>query len=107
LEFDLADFGMIGLQTAFSSLLSIKSALDIDLSLEKLGNGARQAMNIAPITIEEGQPACLAIFDPKKKWIFNARTNKSKSTNSPLYVQELTGRCVGLINGEKSYFLKR
>ena len=105
LEFDLAAFGMIGLQTAFSSLLSLASKeLPLDMLLEKLSNGPRQVLKLPKIKIEEGEFAKLTLLDAHLKWQYNEESNISKSNNSPLFGQRLTGKSVGVINGEKVYF---
>ena len=105
LEFDLAAFGMIGLQTAFSSLLSLASKeLPLDMLLEKLSNGPRQVLKLPKIKIEEGEFAKLTLLDAHLKWQYNEESNISKSNNSPLFGQRLTGKSVGVINGEKLYF---
>ena len=105
LEFDLAAFGMIGLQTTFSSLLTLVSKeLSLDTLLEKLSKGPRQVLNLPTIKIEEGESAKLTLLDAHLKWHYNEESNVSKSNNSPLFGHELTGKAVGVINGEKSYF---
>ncbi|MAJ51239.1 MAG: dihydroorotase [Flammeovirgaceae bacterium] len=104
LEFDLAEFGMIGLQTAFSSLLSLTSKeLSLVTLLEKLSNGPRHVLNFPPIKIEKGEFAKLTLLDAHLKWQYNQESNISKSNNSPLLGHLLTGKSVGVINGEKSY----
>ena len=104
LEFDLAAFGMVGLQTAFSSLISLASKeLPLDLLLEKLSNGPRKVLKLPTIKIEEGEFAKLTLLDAHLKWQYNEESNISKSNNSPLFGQLLTGKSVGVINGEKLY----
>ena len=105
LEFDMAEFGMIGLQTAFSSLLSlISTELSLDMLLEKLSNGPRHVLKLPTVKIEEGEFAKLTLLDTRLKWDYNQGSNISKSNNSPLLGHLLTGKSVGIINGEKSYF---
>ena len=105
LEFDRAEFGMIGLQTAFSSLLGlISTELPLDMLLEKLSNGPRHVLNLPAVRIEEGEFAKLTLLDTGLKWEYNQESNISKSINSPLLGHILTGKSVGIINGEKSYF---
>jgi len=43
-------------------------------------------------------------LDAHLKWQYNEESNISKSNNSPLFGQLLTGKSVGVINGEKVYF---
>ncbi len=106
LEFDLAEFGMIGLQTALPGILKLSQEVDISLLVHKLTNGPRVILGFDPIKIEKGEKADITLIDPKRKWIFDESTNLSKSTNSPLFHEELTGKSVGIINGLKNYLPK-
>jgi dihydroorotase len=38
------------------------------------------------------------LFDPKRTWVFNEKTNFSKSKNSPWLGKELTGKVVAVFN---------
>lgn len=98
LEFDLADFGVISLQTVFSALVSIQDELPLEVAFQKLTSGPRSILGFDPIIIEEGSIAKLAIFDPEAEWTLNDQTNQSKSKNSPFYGQQLKGRSYGIIN---------
>ncbi|WP_258105782.1 dihydroorotase family protein [Marinoscillum sp. MHG1-6] len=100
LEFDLADFGAIGLQTAFAALNSIKDELPLEVSIEKITRGPRTVVGLDQPEIAEGAMAKLAVFDPEEKWTFDKSNNKSKSFNSPFVGKELTGKSLGTINGK-------
>ena len=90
---------------AFSSLLGLASKeLPLDTLLEKLSNGPRKVLKLPTIKIEEGEFAKLTLLDVHLKWQYNVESNISKSNNSPLFGQRLTGKSVGVINGEKVYF---
>ena len=102
-EFDMAKFGIISLQTAFSTLISIQEELDIEKAICSFTHGSRSILKQSPIVIEEGCRAKLAIFDPEMKWTLDASTSMSKSWNSPFWGKELTGKCIGIINGKKTY----
>ena len=52
----------------------------------------------------KGEFAKLTLLDVHLKWQYNEESNISKSNNSPLFGQLLTGKSVGVINGEKLYF---
>jgi dihydroorotase len=99
-EFDHASFGNITLQTAFASLnerneLPLQTLIDV-LSLR---NRAILALDNHPI--ETGITADITLFNPTKKWHFNAETNESLSKNSPFFNKDLTGAVVGIINSTK------
>lgn len=99
LEFDLADFGIISLETVFSQLIKIQAELPLEVAIEKLTHGPRSILGLSPVTIEEGSPAKLAVFDMDKEWVYGAKSSASKSKNSPLFNHELKGRSCGIING--------
>ena len=98
LEFDLAEAGAISLQTFYPSLL--KTKLPIDLAIEKITHGPRKILGLSEVTIDEGNPAKLTVFDPNAEWEFNGSSNESKSTNSPYWGKQLKGKVVATINRE-------
>ena len=100
LEFDLAEFGTINLQTCFSSLRSTKE-YDLNTVIEAISNGARSVMGLEPTTIAENQPADLTLFSPDERWLFSKDEVFSKTFNSPLVDNELTGKVHGIINNAK------
>jgi dihydroorotase len=98
LEFDLADFGIIGLETAFASANSIlKDKLPLETIIEKLTNAPRAILGIAYSSIEIGKKAELTFFNPTKKWTFEKKDIKSKSKNTPFVGTEFTGKALGVI----------
>ncbi len=105
LEFDLADFGHIGLQTLLPNLLELEKEIPLDLLIDKISHEPRRILKLQPVVLKEGAEANLTIFDPRIKWTYDDNTNYSKSRNSYYYNKELTGRVVATINGKNSYFL--
>lgn len=101
LEFDLAGFGMAGLQTMLPSLLSLGKDLEPATWIEKVTSNPRTILKLDSASINEKQVANLTLINPKAKWTYNDQTNKSKSKNSPLYEQELTGKVIAVVNGAK------
>lgn len=91
-EFDLADFGMLGLQTFLPMLLSHQDKLSFDKIMEKVGNNPRRLLGLSVVKIQEGEMANFTIFDKKEEWVLNYDTNRSKSINSPFWGQTLTGK---------------
>ena len=100
-EFEVAEYGMIGLQTAFP--LSLKAGLDIDMVIQKLAICPREILNIEASVITEGQPANLVVFDPRAEWEYNSKNNRSKSANSPFMGQQLTGKILLTCNNNYLY----
>lgn len=105
LEFDMADFGIIGQQTTLPILSTLADSIGWDLIIEKLTNSPRNILRINNPAIEEGQEANLMLFAPKEKWNYTIEANKSRSLNSPLLGQELTGKVKAVFNnGQQSFF---
>ncbi len=103
LEFDLAETGISTLPTFISEALKLQKDLPLELIIEKITEAPRRILDQPPLSIHEGAKACLSIFDLEEKWTFNHSTNPSQSHNSPVFDQELTGKCVGIFNHEKFY----
>ena len=104
LEFDLADTGIINLQTAFSCALEALKEKNLDVLVEAFSNRPRQIMGLPAAVVEEGRDVNLTLFNPGTVTDFNPRSNRSHSQNSPFFHQKLQGRVVGIIKGSKSYF---
>lgn len=98
LEFDLADPGSISLQTFYPALLSLEKDIPFDVIVERITNAPRAILGIDKISIQEGAPAKLTILNPDKEWVLDGETNLSKSTNSPFWEQQLTGKVFGTVN---------
>jgi dihydroorotase len=100
-EFDLANFGIIGLEAAYGVL---NTALEHQLSTEdiisKISTGPRKILGLESNTIESGNMANLTIFDPIKKYTFHTSDIQSKSKNSPFIGVELTGKAIGTYNNK-------
>lgn len=100
-EFEVAEFGITGLQTAFS--LAIKAGLDIDLIVQKMAVSPREILNIDIPVIAEGKEANLVLLDADAEWEYNRKNNRSKSYNSPFIGQRLTGKILLTCNNNQVY----
>lgn len=104
LEFDLADFGIINLQTFGANLTALSKNVDWDVLMEKITVGPRQVLNLEVPSIEEDTKANLTLFDPERSWVLNESSNLSKSKNSPWFGKELKGKAVAVFNNSKHWF---
>ena len=95
LEFDQAEFGIIGLETVFAALITYNRELSLTQLVDKLTTRPRQILRLPPAHIAEGEPATLTLFDPDRTWVYD-RTH-SKSKNSPFLGQTFTGRVIGTV----------
>ncbi len=105
-EFDLAPFGMIGLETAFSlglEELVLKKYLSLEDYIAKLTIEPAKILKLKPPTIAVGEKADLVIFDSKAKWVYKKELIKSKSQNSPFIDKELTGKIFWVIKGSRIF----
>ena len=101
LEFDLADFGIINLQTFGSNLVSLSKSVDWSVLLEKVTVNPRKLLNLEIPRIDVEEKANLTLFDPNRSWTLDEKTNLSKSKNSPWYGKEVTGKVVAVFNNNK------
>ncbi|MEO6149693.1 MAG: dihydroorotase [Mucilaginibacter sp.] len=89
-EFEVAEYGMIGLQTAL--VLALKAGLSPALIVQKMAVNPRNILGVEVPVIAEGKEANLTIFDIKQEWAYTRQNNLSKSYNSPFIGQTLTGK---------------
>ena len=87
LEFDLASFGMLGLQEAGAMLSKLSEDIAIETLLECITYRPRNLLGIPAPEIEVGKEAVLTVYDPQMHWRYDQHSSQSKSRNSPLYVQ--------------------
>jgi dihydroorotase len=99
LEFLYAEFGMIGLETAFAvASTAVGGKLTDEVLVEKFYLGPRKVLQLPVPEIADGAPANLTIFDAGLKWTFSERDVHSKSKNTSLLGKEFTGKVLGIIN---------
>lgn len=98
-EFEQAAYGIIALQTALPLLL--QAGLTLDLIAEKLAINPRKVLGLEVPTIKVGEAANFVIYNPTKQWVFDSKTNASKSNNSPLLGTTLTGRVQMVFNNNQ------
>ncbi|MBL4677836.1 MAG: dihydroorotase [Mucilaginibacter sp.] len=89
-EFEVAEFGIVALQTALPLLL--KTGLSAEFIVEKLSVNPRKILNTDIASVTEGAQANLIVFNIDTEWEYNRTTNRSKSFNSPFIGQNLKGK---------------
>lgn len=101
-EFDLAEFGMINLQTAVPAAIT---ALEKELKLEEIialfTEGPAAILGIGSPQIKEGELANLSLFKVDEEFEFSKDQVRSKSTNSPFFKRKLKGVVFGIIHQNK------
>ena len=99
-EFDIAAFGVIGLETAYA-VANTHSGLSSDEIVTKMCIAPRTILGIDVPVIKTGVKANITLFDPKLKWTYNSDDIKSKSANSPFIDANFTGKALGVFNNNK------
>lgn len=95
-EFDQAEFGIIGLETAFAAVLTHAGArLPLGTLIDRLTSGPRRVLRLPSLHIAEGQPATLTLFDPTAQWTYTHSVAPAK--NSPFFGKTLTGKVIGTV----------
>ena len=103
LEFDQAAFGLIGLQTFIPAFFMIQEQLEMVDVIKLISHNPRKILGLEPVSIVENATANMTLIDPKEEWIFDDKTNKSKSRNSPFFEKSLKGKVKAVFNGKKQY----
>ncbi|MCW3127146.1 MAG: dihydroorotase [Bacteroidetes bacterium] len=102
LEFDKADYGMIGLETAYAvANTALSGKVDTTKMVELFSLNARKILGLPASTIKEGEDADLTLFDPSQKWTFTEKDIRSRSKNTPFIGTEFTGKAIGVIHKDK------
>lgn len=104
-EFDLAKFGIVGLESAFGVLhTSLKKYVDINKIINAIAIAPRDILGLETQTIEVGNSANITLFNPKQKWVFTESNISSKSNNSPFIGFELEGRALATYSSKTLSF---
>lgn len=99
LEFDLADFGMIGFETTFALLNThLKGKVGVEILVNALAVNPRKILGLPLPELKEGERANLTIFNTETEWTFNKSHIRSRSKNTPFVGTAFTGRVLGVIN---------
>lgn len=101
LEFDLADAGILGLQTAFNCLITAIPKINSQKIGECLAQNPRLILGLKEEMIKEGQMANLTLFTLNGQTTFAENDFVSKSKNTPFIGKTLTGKVIGVINNDK------
>jgi dihydroorotase len=102
MEFSIADFGIIGTQTAFPlAVTHLSKSLGLEEIVVKMSINPRTILQLDTPVLNKGFQANITLFNPNKEFIFTKENNKSLSENSPFLDTALTCKVVGVINGGK------
>lgn len=98
LEFDLAEFGIIGIQTFFSQIIDVFGSSDYKNVLNSFTKNPRRILGLEIPGIKEGEMANLTVFDPSLSWKYEGANNRSLSKNSPILNSDRVGKAIAIFN---------
>ena len=104
-EFERASFGITGLETALAlaiTKLHREHKISLPRIVELFTAGPARVFDLRGRgSLVRGSFADVTIFDPKKRWTFEAAKSRSLSHNTPFDGWRFTGRVVATIVGGK------
>lgn len=106
-EFDLAAFGISGLETALGALMTLVHGdkLDLVTLVERMSIGPGRLLQGAPGvphllgTLQAGAPADVVVVDPDREWVVRPEEFASKGKNTPLAGCLLKGKVMATVVG--------
>lgn len=93
--FDLAPFGMIGLESCFGAVSKVvvkQGGMKIESLIDLLTTKPRKIMGFEQDLFAKGTVAEITVIDPKKSWVFTKDDIYSRSINSPFIGEQLFGQ---------------
>ncbi len=100
-EFEVAEYGILGFQTALP--LTLLALSDLNLIIQKLSIDSRRILNLPIPIINKDELANCIIFNKDVQWEYNSKTNYSKSQNSPYFDKTLNGKVSLTINNNQIF----
>ncbi|HKD04055.1 MAG TPA: dihydroorotase [Terriglobales bacterium] len=108
MEFERAMFGITGLETALGlaiSRLHREHRVPLTRIVELFTAGPARVVDLPGRgTLARGSHADVTIFDPKKRWTFEAAKSLSLSRNTPFDGWQLTGKVMATVVGGRTVF---
>jgi dihydroorotase len=105
-EFDLAPFGILGLETELGLFLDIlvhqTRAISLNRLIELLTVEPARLLGLDRGTLSVGAVADITLIDPELEWTVDREASFSRSRNTPFHGRELRGRAVRTIVAGKT-----
>mgnify|MGYP000882760230 CR=1 FL=1 len=100
-EFDIAAFGVTGLETSLALVLGLvrRGVLDLGAAIARLTSGPAACLGLPGGSLALGGPADVTVIDPNLAWSVDPERMRSKSRNTPFAGWELIGRAILTICG--------
>lgn len=97
LEFDMAEFGVIGLETLFPAINTYNEKISLEDLIEKITVNPRKILQLSIPIIAVGEKANLTIFSEDEEWVYREKKIVSASKNSPFIGKTLRGKAIKVI----------
>ena len=105
-EFDMAPFGILGLETELGLFLDIlihkKRVIDLPRLIELYTVNPARLLKLDRGTLSVGAVADVTLINPGLEWTVDKHASFSRSRNTPFHGWELKGRAVRTIVGGKT-----
>ena len=105
-EFDMAPFGILGLETELGLFLDIlvhkKKVIDLPRLIEMYTVNPARLLKLDRGTLSVGAVADVTLIAPGAEWTVDKNASFSRSRNTPFHGWELKGRAVRTIVGGKT-----
>lgn len=105
LEFDLAAFGIMGSQIVFplyAKFLSDK--MELETFIKCISHNPKRILNLPQFDFERNQSAEITLFSMNNEWVFDGKTNQSKSDNSPFFNTSFSAKPLAVFHKAETYF---
>ena len=105
--FDLAPFGIVGLETALGLTLTglvEPGHLSLERAIELWTDAPRRVFRLPSVSLDPGSPADLVLIDPGLPWTVDASSFASKGRNTPFDGWSLTGRAIATFRAGRPTF---
>jgi len=102
-EFDLAPFGIIGLETELALSLELvrKKLFPLNQFVEKFTLNPARLLGLKKGTLAAGADGDVTIINADREWTYDVERSASKARNSPFHGWNLKGKAVVTIVGGK------
>lgn len=101
-EFELSPFGMIGLETSLSLVMTQMvhtGLIDYNRLVEVMAINPRKVLRVEEVKLQAGSTADITIIDPDLEWTVTADSFVSKAKNSGFIGADLKGRATDVYVG--------
>jgi dihydroorotase len=105
-EFDVAPFGILGLETELGLFLDIlvhkRKAIDLPRLIQLYSENPSKLLGLDRGTLSAGAIADVTVIDPGLEWTINKEQSESRSQNNPFHNWTIKGRAVRTIVAGKT-----